>query len=146
MVRYSWCSVRGALAVVFWWGVVCGGAGWGAHGRLTGMYIKVRVSLETAQPRATRLIAIDPALTLDRVHAVLQSAFGWSNSHLHQFTQRNCRLEDRKFFIYPYWEPDMLEVGSFADPETDVSIGEVLREAGGFATTNMTSGIVGCIG
>lgn len=132
MVRYSWCSVRGALAVVFWWGVVCGGAGWGAHGRLSGMYLKVRVSLETAQPMVTRLIAMDPALTLDRVHAVLQSAFGWSNSHLHQFTQRNCRVEDRKFFIYPYWEPDMLEVGSFADPETDVSIGELLREAGDF--------------
>lgn len=96
---FLWCSVRSALDVGAVGGallVVCGGgAGWGAHGRLTGMYLKVRVSLETAQPMVTRLIAVDPAMTLDRVHAVLQSAFGWSNSHLHQFTQRNCRVEDR---------------------------------------------------
>ena len=96
------------------------------------MYLKVRVTLETAQPGATRVIAVDPALTLDRVHAVLQAAFGWHNYHLHQFTQRNSRLEDRKFFIYPGWDPEMLDVASFAGPEDEVTIGELLREVGDF--------------
>lgn len=96
------------------------------------MYLKVRVTLETAQPRATRVISVDPALTLDRVHAVLQASFGWHNSHLHQFTQRNSRLEDRKFFIYPGWDPEMLDVASFAGSEDEVTIGELLREVGDF--------------
>lgn len=96
------------------------------------MYFKVRVTLETAQPRATRVIAVDPALTLDRVHGVLQASFGWQNSHLHQFTQRNSRLEDRKFFIYPGWDPEMFNVASFAGPEDEVTIGELLREVGDF--------------
>lgn len=96
------------------------------------MYLKIQVTLESAQPRATRVIALDPTLTLDRVHAVLQASFGWFNSHLHQFTQRNSSLEDRNFYIYPGWKPEMLAVASFAGPEDEVSIGDVLREPGDF--------------
>lgn len=96
------------------------------------MYLKVRVTLETAQPRATRVVAIDPALTLDRMHAVIQASFGWFNSHLHQFTQRNCTLEDNKLYIYPGWDTEMLALAEFAGPEEDVTIGELLREVGDF--------------
>jgi Plasmid pRiA4b ORF-3-like protein len=46
---------------------------------------QVKVSLHGAKPRVWRRLEIPSAMTLDRVHAVLQTAFGWYNAHLHSF-------------------------------------------------------------
>ena len=46
---------------------------------------QVKVSLHDAKPPVWRRLEIPSAMTLDRVHAVLQTAFGWYNVHLHSF-------------------------------------------------------------
>jgi hypothetical protein len=46
---------------------------------------QVKVSLHGAQPPVWRRLEIPSAMTLDRVHAVLQTAFGWYDAHLHSF-------------------------------------------------------------
>jgi Plasmid pRiA4b ORF-3-like protein len=46
---------------------------------------QVKVSLHGAQPPVWRRLEIPSAMTLDRVHTVLQTAFGWYDVHLHSF-------------------------------------------------------------
>ena len=46
---------------------------------------RVKVSLYGAKPPVWRRLEIPSAMPLDRVHAVLQVAFGWHGYHLHAF-------------------------------------------------------------
>ncbi len=46
---------------------------------------QVKVSLHGAKPPVWRRLEIPSAMTLDRLHAVLQTAFGWYDLHLHSF-------------------------------------------------------------
>ena len=46
----------------------------------------LRVDLVGSNPPLWRQLCVPSNLTLDRLHDVLQTAFGWTNSHLHQFT------------------------------------------------------------
>jgi hypothetical protein len=50
------------------------------------MLLQVKVTIVGSDPAIWRLLEIDPSLTLDRVHEVLQTAVGWRDSHLHSFT------------------------------------------------------------
>ena len=58
------------------------------------MLLRVKVSIVGSEPAIWRLFEIDPPLTMDRVHKVLQTAVGWRDSHLHSFTDidPNVRL------------------------------------------------------
>lgn len=46
---------------------------------------KLKVSLEGIQPQIWRRIEVPAAISLAELHSILQIAFGWTNSHLHQF-------------------------------------------------------------
>jgi hypothetical protein len=46
---------------------------------------RLKVSLHGAKPPVWRRLEIPSAMTLDQVHAVLQTAFDWDNGHLHSF-------------------------------------------------------------
>lgn len=54
----------------------------GPHPRLI-----VRVDLRGVSPPIWRRLDIRSDLTLDQVHTVIQAAFDWQNSHLHEFTK-----------------------------------------------------------
>jgi hypothetical protein len=49
--------------------------------------LRLKVSLQGTTPPIWRRLEIPADLTLDGLHAVLQMAFGWTNSHLHAFEQ-----------------------------------------------------------
>jgi hypothetical protein len=57
----------------------------------------LRVSLQFIEPEIWRLIRVPHDIRMDRLHAVLQIAFGWTNSHLHQFHVLNA---DRRITGY----------------------------------------------
>lgn len=46
---------------------------------------RVKVTLYGAKPPIWRRIELPSAMTLDTLHEVLQTAFGWYDCHLHQF-------------------------------------------------------------
>ena len=46
---------------------------------------RVKVTLHGARPPLWRRIELPSAMTLDTVHEVVQTAFGWYDGHLHQF-------------------------------------------------------------
>ena len=46
---------------------------------------RVRVDLNGTKPPLWRRLELASDLFLDQVHEVMQAAFGWTDSHLHQF-------------------------------------------------------------
>lgn len=51
--------------------------------------MQLRAWLLDSEPEVWRHLLVDPRLTLEQLHAVLQGAFGWTNSHLHQFHEKD---------------------------------------------------------
>jgi len=51
----------------------------------TRIYV-LRVELEGIEPLIWRRVQVPIAITLSRLHSVLQVAMGWTDSHLHSFT------------------------------------------------------------
>jgi hypothetical protein len=68
----------------------------------------LRVTLYYVRPEVWRLLRVPHDIRMDRLHGVLQMAFDWTNSHLHQF-----HLMDEKGSITGYigmCEPDSLGI------------------------------------
>src|ERR1700722_16963710 len=53
--------------------------------------LQLRAWLLDSEPQIWRRFVIDPRLTLEQLHTVLQVGFGWTNSHLHQFHEEDGR-------------------------------------------------------
>lgn len=49
-------------------------------------YLILVSNVLTFDPTITRLLSLPPSLTFGKFHEVLQTAFGWANCHMHQFT------------------------------------------------------------
>lgn len=48
--------------------------------------LRLRATLDGPKPAIWRLMDVDADLTLADLHAILQTSFGWENSHLHAFS------------------------------------------------------------
>ncbi|MEO7412157.1 MAG: plasmid pRiA4b ORF-3 family protein [Opitutaceae bacterium] len=46
---------------------------------------ELRITLLEVEPEIWRLLRVPHDIRMDRMHGMLQAAFGWTNSHLHQF-------------------------------------------------------------
>ncbi len=57
---------------------------------------QIKVTLNDSKPPIWRRILVEDTTTLSKLHAILQTVMGWTNSHLHQF------IIDEEF----YGEPD----------------------------------------
>ncbi|HEX8706344.1 MAG TPA: plasmid pRiA4b ORF-3 family protein [Myxococcaceae bacterium] len=53
---------------------------------------QLKVTLEGVKPPVWRRLLVPSDIALHKLHAALQQAMGWTNSHLHQFS-----LRDRRF-------------------------------------------------
>lgn len=51
--------------------------------------MQLRAWLVDSKPEVWRRLIVDPRLTLEQLHTVLQHAFGWTNSHMHQFHEKD---------------------------------------------------------
>ncbi|WP_308465604.1 plasmid pRiA4b ORF-3 family protein [Rathayibacter soli] len=54
--------------------------------------LRLRVSLAESEPEIWRLLEVDAGLSLAELHDVLQLAFGWRDSHLHNFADHEQYL------------------------------------------------------
>jgi hypothetical protein len=91
----------------------------------------IRVDLLGAKPPIWRRLALSPDLTLDQVHWVLQIAFEWTNSHLHEFVagDRWARGFDRISYSPPEFQMDENGMGTVRDTHTHF-LGDLLRAPG----------------
>ena len=53
--------------------------------------LQFRAWLVDSEPEIWRTLVLDPRLTLEQLHTVLQIAFGWQNCHMHQFHEEDGR-------------------------------------------------------
>jgi len=88
---------------------------------------RIRIDLDDSAPPIWRRLDLASNLTLDHVHDVLQTAMGWTDSHLHEFANGDGptdRLAER------YRSPEAIEDELDGIDESAVRLDEVLVEPG----------------
>lgn len=93
----------------------------------TAQQYRIRADLVGAQPPLWRRVTLASDLTLDRVHGVLQAAFGWTDSHLHQFAVATGRAQLRTEAILSPFDVDEGESGV---PESTLRLDQLLGTTG----------------
>jgi hypothetical protein len=86
--------------------------------------LTIKVILQQTEPPVWRRLVVPGDLTLDGFHDVLQTAMGWTDSHLHRFFAGGS--PDADYFVTEY---DATE-GEDGTPEAEARIDQVLREPG----------------
>ena len=88
---------------------------------------RIRVDLASTRPPLWRRLELASDVCLDQVHQVIQAAFGWTDSHLHQFGSGPARYgPETEHYLCPF----QVEEGERGIPEEDVRLDEVLAEPG----------------
>lgn len=88
---------------------------------------RVRVDLKGTRPPLWRRLELGSDLFLNDVHDVIQTAFGWTDSHLHRFSAGpEYYSPDTERYLCPF---DVAE-GEPGIPEEQVRLDEVLVEVG----------------
>ena len=84
---------------------------------------RIRVDLDDAEPPIWRRAELASDLTVDRVHHVLQTAMGWTDSHLHEFTSGSATDG-----VAEHYRPqDSIDEGLPGIDETEVRLDEVVE-------------------
>lgn len=88
---------------------------------------QVRAELKGTRPPLWRRLELSSDLLLSEIHAVIQYAFGWEDSHLHQFASSPnvYSLEAERYLC-----PSLVAEGEVGVPEEQVRLDEVLAEPG----------------
>ena len=88
---------------------------------------RIRVDLNGTKPPLWRRLELASDLFLDQVHEIMQVAFGWTDSHLHQFGSGPAHYDpETEHYLCPF----QVEEGDPGVPEEDVRLDEVLTEPG----------------
>jgi hypothetical protein len=66
----------------------------------TSLGLLLTVALDGTHNRVRRTLLVPATAHLGWLHAVLQVAMGWTNSHLHQFTFKDKTFSDPSFELY----------------------------------------------
>ncbi|MFD3593212.1 plasmid pRiA4b ORF-3 family protein [Nocardia sp. NPDC058640] len=87
---------------------------------------EVRVTLADTMPPVSRTLAVASDLYLDELHDIIQTAFGWNDSHLHGFSS------DPHYYgtdFEQYLCPQQVDLGDAPGiPEEQVRLDELLRK------------------
>jgi len=88
---------------------------------------RVRVDLMETAPPVWRRLELSSDLFLGDLHQVIQVAFGWTDSHLHQFGSGPAYYSpDTEYYL----EPFAMAEGEVGVPESEVRLDEVLVDEG----------------
>jgi hypothetical protein len=95
--------------------------------RLDVVTYRVRVDLKGTKPPLWRRLELSSDLLLDEVHQVIQEAFGWTDSHLHQFgSGPDLYSPETELYLCPY----QVDEGETGIPEEQVRLDELLVDVG----------------
>ncbi len=88
---------------------------------------RVRIDLKGTRPPLWRRLELSSDLLLDELHRVIQEAFGWTDSHLHQFSSGpNPHSPEAELYLCPF----QVDEGDIGIPEEQVRLDEVLADPG----------------
>ncbi|MFC9693287.1 plasmid pRiA4b ORF-3 family protein [Kribbella sp. NPDC056951] len=95
--------------------------------RKTVVTYQVRVELEGTRSPLWRRLELASDLFLDEVHHIIQAAFGWTDSHLHEFAAGPSYYSRKsEHYLCPF----QVEEGAAGVPEDEVRLDEVLARRG----------------
>ena len=99
--------------------------------------LEIRVELVDSEPSIWRQLEVRSSLSLDQVHQVLQTAFGWQDMHLHRFIGNDPFAPLRPVNgVIPetlQWLPSQECDEPDDRPEEYLSLGQLLALGGGAA-------------
>jgi hypothetical protein len=88
---------------------------------------RVRIDLKGTRPPLWRRLELSSDLLLDELHRVIQEAFGWTDSHLHQFSSGpSPHSPEAELYLCPF----QVDEGDIGIPEEQVRVDEVLADPG----------------
>lgn len=88
---------------------------------------RVRVALNRSDPPIWRTLVLRSNIRLDLLHAVLQNAFGWTDSHLYRFSLAEDPFSgDGEAFLCPF----DVEQGDDGIPSQAATLEQMLRDPG----------------
>ena len=91
----------------------------------------MRVDLQRSRPRIWRRLTLRSDLTLDLVHRVLQTSFGWTDTHLWRFSVGGEPFSRAgQAFLCPWDVEEGEEDDAGAPAASDVRLDEVIQEPG----------------
>ena len=89
--------------------------------------LRVRVDLAGTKPPVWRRLELASDLFLDEVHEIMQAAFGWTDSHLHQFgCGPSYYSRETEYYLCPFSAGN----GDEGTPEDEVRLDETLVGVG----------------
>ncbi len=68
---------------------------------MTNKIYQIQLTLKSSKPKIWRRLLIPADFTLSDLHKIIQTAMGWTNSHLHQF------INNRTFYSVKHPDDDM---------------------------------------
>jgi hypothetical protein len=82
--------------------------------RTGALLYRIEIVLQASEPRIWRRLEVPGNAKLDWLHAVIQVAMGWTNSHLHQFKAGGDRYSDTRVHFAEFeGDPEILEERRF---------------------------------
>ena len=76
---------------------------------------QIQIALKGVKPKIWRRVLVDSDISLNDFHNIIQAAMGWTNSHLHSFSDG-----------FEEYAPEDLEIDDTIDSET-VKLDEILQ-------------------
>lgn len=86
---------------------------------------EITVTLEDVAPEVTRKLEVPADIALDRLHEVLQAAFGWDNAHLFMFCAGEPYQSDAERWVMPGFADSPEEL-----PADQTTLARVLAKTG----------------
>jgi hypothetical protein len=86
------------------------------------MIFTLKITLLESKPTIYRILEIDSSFTLLELHAAIQIAMGWTNSHLHEF------IDGEVHYAVP--SPEDADYGFKPVDESKVVLSEVFKKEG----------------
>jgi Plasmid pRiA4b ORF-3-like protein len=87
--------------------------------------VQIHAVLDVVAPPIWRRLVVPLTFNLKHLHHVLQAAFGWTDSHLHEYRIGGLRFGDADFAESERFEGDMRTF-----EEADVTLNDFSREPG----------------
>uniref|UniRef100_UPI00389AA596 plasmid pRiA4b ORF-3 family protein n=1 Tax=Pigmentiphaga litoralis TaxID=516702 RepID=UPI00389AA596 len=108
-----------------------------ADATVGGEMLRVRFDLELSVPPIWRTLDLASSMSLDRVHDVVQAAFGWDDAHLHRFADKDPFERLRPVDGEVDWPLQWLPRDLVEDPddraEEELDLGTLLAQGAGTA-------------
>ena len=86
---------------------------------MTKQIYQIKIELQNSKPKIWRRILVNSDISLSKFHEIIQSAMGWTDSHLHQFEIGRTCYAPKEFELEDTKSTKSVKLFSFLQKEKD---------------------------